>query len=170
MIPNETTAPAKAPGQVTFSAIADLHVAVDNAVHQAAAPRNRLGWAGIAVYTLLAYLAGLAALLSLDTPPRAGDLMKVPLAPAVVCLLAAWSRANWKARARKTGSELKTARDSSGSLAHETAAGLDAIRAHTIGLATAVPECASSAHFSQMGRGVDRVNAALRRFEQSQSG
>jgi hypothetical protein len=169
MIPTETTAPAKAPGQVTFSAIADVQVAVDNAVHQAAAPRNRRRWAGIAVYTLLAYLAGMAALLSLDTPPRAGDLVKVPLAPAVVCLLAAWSRANWKARARNTRSALQTARNSSGSLAHETAAGLDAIRAHAIGLATTVPECASSAHFSQLGRGADRVNAALQRFEQSQS-
>ena len=90
-------------------------------------------------------------------------------APAAVGLLAAWSRARWKTRARSAQAELRAARKSSASLTHEAATGLDAIRAHMIALTATVPECASSAHFAIMSRGADRINAALRRFEQSRT-
>lgn len=169
MIATETTAPARAPGQVTLSTIGDIHVAVDDAVHQTQPSANRAGWAGVAAYTLLAYMAGLFALLSLDTAPRAGDLIKAPLAPAAVGLLAAWSRARWKTCARNAQAGLRAARNSSASLVHEAATGLDAIRAQMIALAAAVPKCAASAHFAIMGRGADRISAALRRFEQSRT-
>lgn len=169
MISTETTAPAQAPGQVTLSTIGDIHVAVDDAVQQTGSTANRVGWTGIAAYTLLAYLAGLSALLCLDTAPRAGDLIKAPLAPAAVGLLAAWSRARWKTRAWSAQAGLRAARNSSASLAHEAATGLDAIRAHMIALAAAEPECAASAHFAIMSRGADRINATLRRFEQSRT-
>ncbi|MCE5306982.1 MAG: hypothetical protein LLG20_05025 [Acidobacteriales bacterium] len=167
MNPEPTAAPSKSQGQATFSAIGDVQVAMDDAVHEAETARSRMSWAGIAAYTVLAYLAGLAALLSLDAPPRAGDLLRVPLTAAFICFAAAWSRARWKARARNTRAELKSAQKAADSLAHESACGLDAIRAHMIALRTDRPDCASSEHFSRLNQGANRICSALRHFNRT---
>jgi len=155
------SAPAKEPGQVTFSAIGDVHVAVNDAIHRNAVARPRTGWAGIAICALLAYLAGVAALLSLDASPRLPGLLQAPLAPALVCLIVAWSRARWKRRARTGRAELKVTRRTMESLAHETAAGLDAVQAHSIALRATIPQCENSAHFALMCRGAGRIANAL---------
>jgi len=160
-----TATPAKDPGQATFSAIGDMHVAVGNAMDRAATAKRRRRWAAVAGYPLLADFASLAALLGLDAPPRLNALLTVPIAPALVCLAAAWSRSSWKVRARNSQAAWKTAQKTLESLAHETASGVDAIRAHMIGLRTEMPEVASSPHFERIGRGADRIHAALRRLD-----
>lgn len=167
MKPEPTVAPAKSPGQATFSAIGDVHMAVDDAAHETETAGSRTGWAGVAAFTALGYLAGLAALLSLDAPPRAGDLLRAPLAAAFICFAAAWSRARWKARARNTHAQLKSAMKTANSLAHEAACGLDAIRAHMIALRSDRPDCASSEHFSRLNQGANRISSALRRFNRT---
>ncbi len=160
------TAPRKEPGQATFSVIGDVHVAVNDTVHRSAVTPSRTGWVGIVAYSVLAYLAGLAALLSLDAPPRLPGLVQAPLAPALVCGIAAWSRSRWKTRARGARAELKAAQQTMESVGHETAAGLDAVRAHSIGLRAVLPQCADSAHFSLLERGADRIARAIERVQQ----
>jgi hypothetical protein len=168
MNPGREPGPAKQPGQLTFSTIGDVHIAVENGLQRQARSADRTGWAGIGVYTLLAYLAGLAALLSLDAPPRAPALFEIPLAAAGVCLAAAWSRARWKAHVRSAHAGLKAMRKAMDSLAHETAAGLDVIRAQWLSLQTVKLDDAGAAHFSLLSRGAGRIGAALERFNTTQ--
>jgi hypothetical protein len=161
------TESAKDPGQITFSTIGDVHLALSAAVHGGGADDRRTPWTALAVYPLLAYVVGFAALLYLDTPPPGSALLWTPLAPALVCLLAAWSRARWKRRSQAARTVLQAAGKVLDSLSHETASGLNAIRAHMIGLRMASPNCAASAHFSSMGLGADRIGAALARAQGS---
>ena len=119
--------------QVTLSAIGDVSVAATEAVGRVAAAPRKTRWLPIFGFLLLVYIAGsLVAIYTHQSAPWVQAFV-APLLLVLIAALAFWRRQVWKFRARDWRFKEKVQQDALNSLAHETANGLNAIRANLAG-------------------------------------
>jgi len=147
--------------QATLSAIGDVSVAATEAVGRvAAAPRKTL-WLPIFGFLLLAYIAGsLAAVYTHKSAPWVQTFV-APLVLVLIAALAFWRRQVWKFRARDWRYKEKVRQDALNSLAHETANGLNAIRANLAGFKETNSLPFAAEHLKQVEQSLGRIDAAL---------
>jgi len=163
-------APKRAESQATLSAIGDVTVAATEAVGRVAAAPRRTRWLPIFAFLIFTYLTGcLAAVYAHPSAPW----VQAFAAPAVLALIAAltfWRRQVWKFRARAGRFKLIAKQAALNSLAHETASGLNAIRAAWLGLEDGGSLPSASPHHRQVEQSLRRVEAALEKAIRSTAG
>jgi len=154
----ETT---RAESQATLSAIGDVSVAATEAVDQVAAAPRKWGWLPSLGFLILLYLLGsFAAIYTHKSPPWVQAFI-APLPLVLIAALAFWRRQVWKFRARDWRFKEKVQHDTLNSLAHETANGLNAIRANLPGFSEVNSELGAAAHRKQVEQALERIGAAL---------
>lgn len=147
--------------QVTLSAIGDMSVAATEAVGRVAAAPRKTRWLPIFGFLLLVYVAGsLAAIYTLKSAPWVQAFV-TPLPLVLIAVLVFWRGQVWKFRARDWRFKEKVQQDALNSLAHETANGLNAIRANLAGFEEADSLPAAAQHLKQVDRSLERVEAAV---------
>jgi len=149
--------------QVTLSAIADVSVAATDAVGGVAAAPRKTRWLPVAAFLLLVYIAGsMAAIYTYKSAPWV-QVFVAPLLPVLIAALAFWRRQVWKFRAGDWRFKEKVQQDALNSLAHETANGLNAIRANLAGFkeTNSLPNAAE--HLKQVERSLERIDTAVER-------
>lgn len=153
--------PKREAGQATLSAIGDVSVAATEAVGRVAAAPRRTRWLLIFGFLLLVFFAG--SLMAIYTHMSA-PWVQAFIAPLPLVLIAAlvfWRRQVWKFRARDWRFKEKVQQDALNSLAHETANGLNAIRANLAGFEEADSLPSAAEHLKQVERSLERIEAAV---------
>ena len=154
-------APERATGQATLSAISDVSIAATEAVDRVSAAPRSTRWLPLAGFLLLVYVASaFVAISTLKSGPRVQAFL-TPLAPVLIATLVFWRRQVWKFRAREWRFKEKARQDALNSLAHETANGVNAIRANLAGLAENPKSLATAEHLEQVERALTRIDQAL---------
>jgi len=149
--------------QVTLSAIGDVSVAATEAVGRVAAAPRKTRWLPIFGFLLLVYIAGsLVAIYTHQSPPW-GQAFVAPLLLALIATLEFWRRQVWKFRASDWRFKERVQQDALNSLAHETANGVNAIRANLAGFEEADSLPAAVEHLKQVEKSLGRMDAALER-------
>ena len=147
--------------QVTLSAIGDVSVAVAESVGHVASGPRRTHWLPIFGFLLLVYVAGAwAAIYARDSAPWVKAFV-LPLPLALIATLAFWRRQAWKFRARDWRFKEQVRQDALNSLAHETANGVNGIRANLAGFEEAESLPSATEHLKQVERSLERIDAAL---------
>jgi predicted lipid-binding transport protein (Tim44 family) len=147
--------------QATLSAIGDVSVAATEAVGRVAAAPRKTRWLPIIGFLLLVYIAGsMMAIYTHESPPWV-QAFAAPLLLVLIATLAFWRRQMWKFRACEWRFKEKVRQDALNSLAHETANGLNAIRANLAGFDEAESLPAATAHLKQVEQALERIDAAL---------
>ena len=138
-----------------------MSVAATEAVGRVAAAPRKTRWLPIFGFLLLVYIAGsLVAIYTHKSPPWVQAFV-APLLLVLIAALAFWRRQVWKFRARDWRFKEKVRQDALNSLAHETANGLNAIRANLAGFEEANSLPAAAEHLKQVERALARIDAAL---------
>jgi signal transduction histidine kinase len=128
----------------------------------AAAPL-RTRWLPIFGFLFLVYIAGSwAAIYSFKSPPWV-QVFVAPLPVVLIAALAFWRRQVWKFRARDGRFKEKLQQDALNSLAHETANGVNAIRANLAGFEEADSLPSATEHLKQVEQSLERIDAALQK-------
>ncbi len=152
---------SRAEGQATLSAIGDVSMAATAAVNGVGAARGKTRWLAILGFLLLAYIAGsMAAIYAHKSPPWA-QVFVAPLAVVLLATLAFWRRQVWKFRARHANFKEREQLNRLNSLAHETANGLNAIRANLTGALPSTSEQTAPEHRKQVEQALGRIETAL---------
>ena len=147
--------------QITLSAIGDVSVAASEAVGRAAAAPRKTRWLPICGFLLLVYIGGSwVAIYTLKSPPWMQAFV-TPLLLVIIAVFAFWRRQVWKFRARDWRFQEKVKQDALNSLAHETANGVNAIRANLAGFEEADSLPAAADHLKQVEQSLKRLDAAL---------
>jgi hypothetical protein len=147
--------------QVTLSAIGDVSVAATEAVSRVAAAPRKTRWLPIFGFLLLVYIAGAwVAIYTLKSPPWVQAFV-APLPLVLIATLEFWRRQVWKFRARDGRFKEKVQQDALNSLAHETANGMNAIRANLTGFEEAISLPSAAEHLKQVEQTLGRIDAAL---------
>jgi hypothetical protein len=162
--------PNRETGQTTLSAIGDVSIAASEVVGRGSAAPRKTRWLTILSFLLLTYLASsLVAIYALKSAPWVQAFV-TPLLPVLLAGVAFWRRQVWKFRARGWRLKEQDARNELNSLLHETANGLNAIRANLVGLgeASSVPPAAQ--HLKLVEQALARMDAALGKSAEGQAG
>lgn len=153
--------PKREASQVTLSAIGDVSVAVTEAVGRVAAAPGKTRWLPIFGFLLLVYIAGsLVAIYARESPPWVQAFV-APLFLVLIATLAFWRGQVWKFRAGDWRFKEKTQQEALNSFAHETANGVNAIRANLAGFEEADSLPAAAGHLKQVEQSLGRIDAAL---------
>jgi signal transduction histidine kinase len=154
-------APKRADSQITLSAIGDVSVAAVAAVDRGPAAPRPTRWLSIFAFLLLVYVVG--SMVAIYAHPSAPwvQVFVAPLPLALIAGLAFWRGRVWKLRARDGQFKKKVQQDALNSLAHETANGLNAIRANLTALELADSLPAATEHLKQVQRGLERIEVAV---------
>ena len=147
--------------QVTLSAIGDLSVAVTDQVGQVAPAPHRTHWFRILAFLLLAYVVGAWVAIYTHKSAPWVQAFGAPLPLVLVAALAFWRRQVWKYRAWDWRLKEKVRENALNSLAHETANGVNAIRANLAGFEEADSLPSAAEHLKQVERSLGRIDAAL---------
>ncbi len=160
-------APERELGQATLSTISEVSVAAEETLNRRRAPARAFGWLAVPGFFLLVYVASsLVAIYALKSAPWARVFL-APLLPVFLATLAfAWSR-RWKSRARNLGADLEAWRNAAGSLAHETANGVNALRANLIAIRLANPRVEGPEHLEEIEQACARLDAAVEKSNRS---
>jgi hypothetical protein len=149
------------PSQVTLSAIGDLSIAATDAVDRVSAAPHKTRWLPILGLLLGVYIASsLVAIYTLKSTPWMRAFL-APLVPVSIAVAAFWRRQAWKFRSREWKFQEQARRNTLNSLAHETANGVNAIRANLTGFREVNPQPAAVEHLEQIDRALARIDAAL---------
>lgn len=148
-------------GQATLSAIGDVSVAATEAVSRVDAAPRRTRWLPIFGFLLLVYIAGAVAAIYAHPSKPWVQAFIAPLPVVLIAALAFWRRQVWKFRARDGRFTEKVHQDALNSLAHETANGLNAIRANLAGISDANSLPSAWDHLKQLEQSLDRIETAL---------
>ena len=124
-------------------------------------PRAKRAVLPILGFLLLAYIAGSVAAIYIYKSPPWAQVFVAPLIVVLLATLAFWRRQVWKLRARHANFKEKEQANRLNSLAHETANGLNAIRANLAGALPSSPEQASTEHRKQVEQALERIETAL---------
>jgi len=153
----------RAESQATLSAIGDVSVAATEQLGQVAPAPHRTHWFRILAFLLLAYLAGAwVAIYTHNSAPWVQAFI-APLPLALIATLAFWRRQVWKYRARDWRFKEKARQNALNSLAHETANGLNALRANLTGFQEAESFRSAAEHLKQLERSLGRIDTALQK-------
>ena len=153
--------PKRIESQATLSAIGDVSVAVTDQVGQVAPAPHRTHWFRILAFLLLAYVAGAwVAIYTHQSLPWV-QVFIAPLFLALIATLEFWRRQVWKFRARDWKFKEKLQQGALNSFAHETANGINAIRANLAGFEEADSLPSAAEHLKQVERSLGRIDAAL---------
>ncbi len=154
-------APKRELGQATLSTISEVSVAAEETLSRRRAPARASGWLAVPGFFLLVYIASsLVAIYALKAAPWTRVFL-APLVPVFLATLAfAWSR-RWKFRARNLGSDLEAWRNATGSLGHEAANGVNALRANVIAFRLANPHAEGPEHLDEIEQACARLDAAV---------
>jgi signal transduction histidine kinase len=147
--------------QATLSAIGDVSVAATNAVGRVAAGPRKTRWLPIAGFLVVVYILGSVAAIYAHPSAPWVQVFVAPLAVVVIAVVAFWRRQVWKFRARDWRFKAKVREDTLNSLAHETANGLNAIRANLAGFEDADSLPSAAEHLKQVERSLGRIAAAV---------
>jgi hypothetical protein len=124
-------------------------------------------WTAALSFFLLVYAVSCAlALYALKSAPWTRVFL-VPLFPVVVATLGFGWRERWKCRARDLKSELQSWREAAGSLGHEAANGVNAIRANLIAFRMANPQVTGPEHLEEIDLAGRRIDAAVEKSRRS---
>ena len=147
--------------QITLSAIGDVSVAATDAVGRVSAAPRKTRWLPLVGFLLLVYIVGtLTAIFTHKSPPWVQAFV-APLPLVLIAALAFWRRQVWKFRARDWRFKEQVQQDALNSLAHETANGLNAVRANLVGFEEAESLPAAAEHGKQVEQALERIGAAL---------
>jgi len=147
--------------QITLSAIGDVSVAATEAVGRVAAAPRKTRWLPLLAFMLLVYVAGgLVAIYTHKSAPWVQAFV-APLLLVMIAVFEFWRRQVWRFRARDWRFKEKAKQDALNSLAHETANGVNAIRANLAGFEEADSLPAAAAHLKQVEQTLERIDAAL---------
>ena len=147
--------------QVTLSAIGDVSVAATEAVGRVAAAPRKTRWLPILGFLLLVYIAGSWVAIYTHKSPPWVQAFVAPLLVVLIATLVFWRRQVWKFRARDWRFKQKVQQDALNSLAHETANGVNALRANLEGFKDASWLPTAAEHLKQVERSLGRIDAAL---------
>jgi signal transduction histidine kinase len=149
------------PSQVTLSAIGDVSIAATDAVDRISAGPRKTRWLPILGFLLLVYIAcSLVAIYTLKSEPWV-RAFPAPLVPVMIAGVAFWRRQAWKFRSQEWKLKVQARQNALNSLAHETANGVNAIRANLTGFREVNPQPAAAEHLEQIDRALARIDAAL---------
>jgi hypothetical protein len=147
--------------QATLSAIGDVSVAATEAVGRVAAAPRKTHWLPIFGFLVLVYIAGSVMAIYTHKSPPWVQVFVAPLFLVLIATLTFWRRQVWKFRARDWRFKEKVQQDALNSLAHETANGVNAIRANLAGFEEAGSLSAATDHLKQVEQSLGRIDAAL---------
>ena len=147
--------------QITLSAIGDVSIAANEAVGRVAAAPRKMRWLPIFGFLVLVYIAGSSVAIYAHKSPPWVQAFVAPLPLVLIAALAFWRRQVWKLRAREWRFKEKVQQDALNSLAHETANGMNAIRANLMGFNEADSLPSAAEHLKQVERALARIEAAL---------
>ncbi|MGD1154221.1 MAG: hypothetical protein ABSA41_00145 [Terriglobia bacterium] len=149
------------PSQVTLSAISDVSIAATDAVGRISAAPRKTRWLPIFGFLLLVYItSGFVAIYTLKSEPWVRAFV-APLVPVLIAGVAFWRRQAWKFRSQEWKFKEQARQNALNSLAHETANGVNAIRANLTGFREVNPQPAAAEHLDQIDRALARIDAAL---------
>ena len=158
----------RAEAQATLSAIGDVSIAASDAVGQVTEVPRGTRWLPLLGFLMALYLLGsLAAIYALKSAPWVQAFV-APLPLVLAATLVFWRRQVWKFRARDWQFKEKECRNALNSLAHETANGLNAIRANLAGLKEADSSRVAAEHMQLVEHAQQRVEAALEKVAAGQ--
>lgn len=147
--------------QATLSAIGDVSVAATNALGRVAAGPRKTRWLPIAGFLVVVYILGSVAAIYAHPSAPWVQVFVAPLAVVVIAVVTFWRRQEWKFRASDWRFKAKVREDTLNSLAHETANGLNAIRANLAGFEDADSLPSAAEHLKQVDRSLGRIAAAV---------
>lgn len=147
--------------QVTLSAIGDVSVAATEAVGRVAAAPRRTHWLPIFGFLVLVYIAGSGVAIYTHKSAPWVQAFVAPLLLVLIATIEFWRRQVWKFRARDWKFKETVRQDALNSLAHETANGLNAIRANLAGFDEADSLPAAAGHLKQVEQSLGRIDGAL---------
>jgi hypothetical protein len=150
-------------GQATLAAISEVSIAATDAVGGIAAALPKTRWLPIAGFLCLVYVASSFVAIYTLKSERWVQAFLTPLLPTLIATLVFWRRQAWKFRSREWRFKEKTRQEALNSLAHETANGVNAVRANLAGLREATSETAAQGHRKQLDQALARIDAALAR-------
>ncbi len=151
----------RAESQVTLSAIGDVSVAATEAIGRVAAAPLQTRWLPIYVFLLFTYVTGsLVAIYTYESAPWV-QVFITPLPLVLIAAVEFWRRQVWKFRAQDWSFKEKVQRDALNSLAHETANGLNAIRANLTALTESDSRANSAEHLELLEESLGRISAAV---------
>jgi len=149
------------PSQVTLSAISDVSIAATDAVGRISAAPRKTRWLPIFGFLLLVYItSGFVAIYTLKSEPWVRAFV-APLVPVLIAGVAFWRRQAWKFRSQEWKFKEQARQNALNSLAHETANGVNAIRANLTGFREVNPQPAAAEHLEQIDRALAHIDAAL---------
>jgi signal transduction histidine kinase len=151
----------RAESQATLSAIGDVSVAATEAVGRVTAAPGRTRWLAIPAFLLLVYIVGSLSALYLHQSAPWVQVFVAPLPVVLIAVLAFWRGQVWKGRARDWQFKNKVQQNALDSLAHETANGLNALRANLAGFEDAESLPMGGEHLRQLQRAMERIKTAL---------
>jgi signal transduction histidine kinase len=151
----------RAESQVTLSVIGDVSVAATEAIGRIAAAPLQTRWLPIYVFLLITYVAGsLVAIYAYESAPWV-QVFITPLPLVLIAAVEFWRRQVWKFRAQGWKFKEQVQRDALNSLAHETANGLNAIRANLTALAESDSRANSAEHLEVVEESLGLIAAAV---------
>jgi len=152
------------PSQVTLSAISDLSIAATDAVGRVSGAPRKIRWLPILGFLLLVYVvSSFVAIYTLKSEPWVRAFL-TPLVPVLIAWVAFWRRQAWKFRSQEWKFQEQARQNALNSLAHETANGVNAIRANLTGFREVNPQPAAAEHLEQIDRALARIDAAIEKF------
>ena len=154
-------------GQATLSTISEVSVAAQETLSRGKAPSREPGWLAVAGFLLVVYtLSCWLAIAALKSAPWVRVFL-APLAPVVLATLAFALSRRWKFRARDLKSDEQGTRNAVGSLGHEAANGVNAIRANLIAFRLGNPQVQTPEHLDELEQACVRLDAAVQKSQRS---
>jgi signal transduction histidine kinase len=160
-VKGDGSASTREASQATLSAIGDVSIAAADAVDRISAAPRKTRWLPVLGFLLLVYVAScFVAIYTLKSAPWVRAFL-APLVPVLIAAAAFWRRQTWKFRSRESKLKEQARQNALNSLAHETANGVNAIRANLTGFREVNPQPAAAEHLEQIDRALARIDAAL---------
>ncbi|MBZ5562159.1 MAG: hypothetical protein LAP13_07030 [Acidobacteriia bacterium] len=160
-------APKRELGQATLSTISEVSVAAEETLSRAKTPARASRWLAVLSFFLLVYIASSSlAIYALKSAPWVRVFL-APLAPVFLATLAFALSRRWKSRARDLSSDRQGWRNAAGSLGHEAANGVNAIRANLIAFRLANSQVEGPEHLEEIEQACARLDAALEKSKHS---
>jgi hypothetical protein len=148
-------------GQATLSTISEVSVAADETLSRPKTPSRVPRSVAVLAFFLPVYAASCAlALYTLRSAPWIRVSLVMVFPSAMAALAFAW-RQRWKSRARVLKSDLERWRNATGSLGHEAANGVNAIRANLIAFRMENTQVAGPEYLKEIELAGSRIDAAV---------